>query len=215
MIHDEIEETEFLVRLICESDAIEGIIDDPEVVRAQIMSRHARGHVGALLLLREHALQKVPMRPVLVRQTQAMIAAEQGEKGQDEIEEKYRGNWRDYDVRVGGRVCIPWQEVPARMDTLIEETRTWQKTCHKLSAVQRVAAIARFHYTYLHIHPFVDGNGRSGRALVYYLYRFCGLQPFVFTSADRSEAYYPCFRDPMAPMMMEEYFRNRTRLAPR
>ncbi|TSC64563.1 MAG: filamentation induced by cAMP protein fic [Parcubacteria group bacterium Gr01-1014_91] len=209
------EEAEFLVSFICESDAIEGIDDDPSLVRAQIEQKHARGHVGALLLLREHSLQKVPLRPILVRQTQALIVAEQGEKGEREIEERHRGNWRDCDVWIGNEKCLSPTEVPSRMDKLIEETRDWQKTCHKLSKVQRATAIARFHYTYLHIHPFVDGNGRSGRALVYYLYRFAGLEPFIFTSADRHAKYYPCFRDPMAPLLMEDYFRERTRLSPR
>lgn len=209
---NESDEIEFLVHFICESDAIENIADDPSLVRAQIEQKYTRGHVGALLLLREHAEQKVPLRPILIRQTQSLIVAEQSEKGEREIAEKHRGNWRDCDVWVGSRKGASPEYVPSRMFTLIEKVARWQERCHKLSAEKTVTAIARFHYEYERIHPFIDGNGRSGRALVYYLYHFAGLEPFVFTANDRSKTYYQCFRD---PTKMVEYFRERTVLLPR
>jgi len=121
-------EVEFLVRFICESDAIEGIADDQSLVRTQIEQKYTRGHVGALLLLREHAMHKVPLRQILVLQTQSLIVSEQEEKGEREIAEKYRGSWRDCDVwivkRVGGEIVekrktVSPAHVHSRMSTLI------------------------------------------------------------------------------------------------
>lgn len=210
-----LEKIEFLVHFICESDAIENIADDRALVRSQLRGRRKRGHVGAILLLGELASRKELLTEDVIKRVQSLIVTEQPKKGQRKLAKKHRGQWRDCNMRIGDRVCVSWAEVHERMNTLIEETAHWQKTCGKLSAVQRVAAIARFHYAYEDIHPFADGNGRSGRALVYYLYRFCDLEPFIFTADDRHEAYYPCFRDSMAPLLMEEYFLSRTTILPR
>lgn len=206
----------FLVRFICESDAIEGICDDPALVRAQLIKPRASGHVGALLHLDACAARRIPLTDTLIKRTQFLIVTEQPAKGAREIAQKYRGNWRDCDVWIVKRVgtliveeikTVSPVEVPSLMLALIGEIARWQATCAGLSDSEKIAAIARFHYDYLKIHPFADGNGRSGRALAYYLYRFAGLKPFIFTAGDRYETYYRCFRDPMD---MFEYFRERT-----
>ncbi|MDP1689649.1 MAG: Fic family protein [bacterium] len=211
----------FLARFVCESDAIEGITDDPELVALQLEKHSACGHVGALLLLEKYALQKAPLTNKRVRRVQSLIVTEQPEKGAPQIAEKYRGNWRDCNVwiveRKGGEVVeetkkVSPERVPSLMSTLIERIAQWQTVCAGFSAAQNIIAIAGFHYDYEQIHPFVDGNGRSGRALVYYLYRFAGLVPFVFTAQDRHETYYPCFRD-RSPETMCKYFLERTALA--
>lgn len=204
------EDDEFLARFLCESDAIEGIVDDPALVGRQIRRCNVRGHVGALLLLRTHALQKTPLTQWLIKQTQSLIVSEQHRKGDREIAKKYRGNWRDCDVWIADRKGSPPTLVPSQMLILAEHIVQWQATCAGLSAVENVTAIARFHYEYERIHPFIDGNGRSGRALVYYLYRFAGLTPFVFTAEDRHRTYYRCFSN---PAVMREYFLERTALS--
>lgn len=208
-------EVEFLVRFICESDAIEGIVYDPALAKTHIKRRRTRGHVGAILRLGECADKKIPLTQEMVKQTQSLIVAEQHFKGEREVAKKYLGNWRDCDVWIGDKKGALPVYVPSLMFNLIKEAASWQETCASLSGMQKVAAIARFHYAYEDIHPFIDGNGRSGRALVYYLYRFAELEPFIFTAHDRHEKYYPCFSDPMAPLGMEEYFHNRTQLLPR
>lgn len=199
----------FLVRFICESDAIEGIMDNPAIVRSQLQRTYGRGHVGAILRLNESASRQDLLTHALVKRTQSLIVAEQHEKGEGEIPEKYRGNWRDCHVSIGGRNGMTPSLIPSRMSVFIEETARWQARCAELPIRKKIDGIARFHYEYEHIHPFIDGNGRSGRALIYYLYRFAGLTPFIFTARDRYETYYQCFRD---PAKMVEYFLARTSL---
>ena len=210
------QEVDFLVHFICESDAIESIRDDPWLIKAQIQNRRRHGHVGALLSLDKNASQKVLLTSTLIQHTQSLIVARQHQQDQRKIAKKHRGHWRDVDVwivkKVGGLIVDeiempPPTDVPLLMNELANGMMHWQATCATLSDAEKITAIARFHYDYLRIHPFVDGNGRSGRALVYYLYRFAGLTPFIFTAADRHATYYQCFRDPAD---MVEYFRQRT-----
>ena len=69
----------------------------------------------------------------------------------------------------------------------------WQEI-HSGGRMADVFQIAQFHFDFEHIHPFVDGNGRTGRALVWYMLRYAGIEPFVFTSNDRV-VYYEACRD--------------------
>jgi len=72
-------------------------------------------------------------------------------------DDRYVGNYRDVNVTVGGRTCPPHYIVPQLMDVWIGNMRFWQDidpmNCH----VQ-----------FEHIHPFVDGNGRTGRMLMWW-----------------------------------------------
>ncbi|OGZ05442.1 MAG: hypothetical protein A3C93_01075 [Candidatus Lloydbacteria bacterium RIFCSPHIGHO2_02_FULL_54_17] len=205
-------EIDFLARFICASDAIEGITDDPKLVRRQLERGAKRGHVGALLYLKDAVSQRTPFAQALVQRTQSLIVSEQHKKGEREIAPKYRGNWRDCDVWIGGRKGASPAYLPSLMLEWTEKVVCWQARSAGWGAQENVAQIARFHFEYEHIHPFVDGNGRSGRALVYYMYRFADLTPFVFTAGDRHETYYPCFRD---PSKMVDYFLGRTVGAPK
>lgn len=57
-----------------------------------------------------------------------------------------------------------------------------------------IKRIARFHLTFEHIHPFVDGNGRIGRVLNNYLLIREGFVPINIKFADRT-LYYQAFRE--------------------
>jgi Fic family protein len=72
------------------------------------------------------------------------------------------GNWRRHDIRpfAAGMQPPPHTEVPARM-------RDWVDEVCRLSAVQAPIgeAIAQMHAGFERTHPFLDGNGRTGRLL--------------------------------------------------
>jgi Fic family protein len=92
------------------------------------------------------------------------------------VQPKIAGRWRDVQVWVGGDsfgphgaafVPPPFDQVPALMADLVRFTRR-----HDLPLLSQ-AAIA--HAQFETIHPFVDGNGRTGRALIHALLRGHGL----------------------------------------
>lgn len=76
------------------------------------------------------------------------------------------GRYRTIAVRVGSYTPPPAQEVSGLMFELLE---WWSKESVKLSPVLSSAIL---HYRFESIHPFADGNGRTGRALALWeLYR--------------------------------------------
>ena len=76
------------------------------------------------------------------------------------------GRYRSIQVRVGNFVPPPPQDVSGLMFELLE---WWNTNAAKLTPVLSSAIV---HYRFEAIHPFADGNGRTGRALALWeLYR--------------------------------------------
>lgn len=76
------------------------------------------------------------------------------------------GRYRSINVRVGRHVPPPHQDVSGLMLELLE---WWNKEAGRLSPVLSSCIL---HHRFETIHPFADGNGRTGRALALWeLYR--------------------------------------------
>ena len=71
------------------------------------------------------------------------------------------------------------QEVPIRMQELMEWYRDEQTALHP------VTLAAMFHYKFVCIHPFDDGNGRVSRLLMNYVLLAHKLPPVVIKSSDK------------------------------
>lgn len=198
----------FLANFIIESDAIEGIKNCSELLGSQLESGWRDGHVGAMLFLESCAKEKRIITENLIRKVQRLITAEQHlKRGGGKLGPEFIGQYRQVGMRVNGKSCPAPAFIHALMNSWTAWVARWQKDSPAAS-LQNLHQIASFHYHYLIIHPFADGNGRSARALSYYLLRYCGLPPFVFTGRDKHVAYYPCF-DKDDPGLMCKYFEER------
>ncbi len=88
-------------------------------------------------------------------------------------------------VRVGGRVCPP----PIALRPMLE---SW---CKKVNAMQNPTEdeVWQTHLAYESIHPFIDGNGRSGRLLWLWLRYKYGFGYKCIYNATKFDFYYPQF----------------------
>lgn len=96
------------------------------------------------------------------------------------LEPNYKGYLRDINVQVGGTVCpSPMMLRPALEDWLNHE---WPNADSITS-----------HVAFERIHPFVDGNGRIGRMLMFWrqIEHEGGLKPWP--TAEKRQEYYKLF----------------------
>jgi Fic family protein len=120
--------------------------------------REILNYFAGLRFIEKHATDKtIPEGRVL--KLHAIISSDVMDQGK-------AGRYRDMEVRVGRHVPPPPEDVPEFMEGLLE---WWNKKSNKWSPVISQAVI---HHRFEEIHPFADGNGRTGRALALWeLYR--------------------------------------------
>jgi len=202
---------DFFKRFILESDLIENIQDNPELLEKELRSHKEDGHVGAILYLEKLAKQKnLFLTEAAIKKVQGLITKEQGEKRLDlKLKPEWIGQYRNVGVSIGGRLCPHYSEILGRMEKLVLEIQEWQDGWEKFPEIQNLAFLADFHYVFENIHPFADGNGRSGRAIILYLMLYMDKEPFVFTNYDKHSLYYTaCGTN--SSILMRHYFYRKT-----
>jgi Fic family protein len=138
------------VRILADGQALSGVQE-----RAQ---REVLNYFAGLRFIESH-IRRTPI-------THAAILALHGVIATGAMDQGEAGKYRTTDVRVGGYHPPRHAEVPGLLAELL---LWWNKEAHGWSPVLTSAII---HYRFEAIHPFADGNGRTGRALALWeLYR--------------------------------------------
>ena len=182
---------QFSLEMTYNSNAIEGnqltlketyfVINDGLTVKGKSLNDHleAKNHYEALNYLYdliEHQ-KRHTLSEHLVRSLQALIVKE--------TEEKDAGIYRSGNVMITGSTHRPPDstEVPHLMRSLIQWANTQSKKMHPV----QLAALA--HHKLVHIHPFVDGNGRTARIFMNLILMQNGYPMTVIMKVDRQKYY--------------------------
>ncbi|MCD8362046.1 MAG: Fic family protein [Lachnospiraceae bacterium] len=93
------------------------------------------------------------------------------------------GEYKKHDFVTGREeIGAPWEDVAEEMAELLEELQEFPEE-------KILIAAAYFHVKFENIHPFADGNGRTGRLVMNYLLVLHSHPPITIHEEDR-RAYY-------------------------
>ncbi|GAB1433766.1 DNA-binding protein [Spirochaetota bacterium] len=179
---------EFIVENTYNSNAIEGntltLRETDMVLRGlTIGSKPLKDHLEALAhkealdFINDLVKQKKKLTESIIKQIHYLVLADKKED---------RGVYRKIPVRIMGAKHEPVQPylIEANMETLLAN--------YTKSTEHILTRLARFHIEFEAIHPFIDGNGRTGRLLVNLELMKAGYPPIDIKFSDRI-AYYNAF----------------------
>lgn len=184
------------LELLHESNAIEDIVNiDYRVVAGDA------GHVAAYLDARARAMAQQRLAVEDLCRWQRWITEEQRAFGHPMPPGGagvLRGPSYPHDVMVGGHVAAPYAQVPELVALFVDDVNARIDAVGSFPEDADLAALlGDLFQRFQAIHPFVDGNGRTGRLLLAYLALRLNLPVIVVRVADRS-TFYPAHRSKLA-----------------
>ena len=179
---------DFVVEYTYNSNAIEGntltLRETDMVLRGLTVDKkplkdhmEAVGHKEAFYFVRDLVKEQVSISESVIKQIHYLVLADKTDD---------RGVYRRIPVKIMGAKHDPVQPylIQPKMEQLIES--------YGNSTGHIITRLALFHIEFEGIHPFIDGNGRTGRLLVNLELMKAGYPPIDIKFKDRA-AYYNAF----------------------
>lgn len=195
---------EFMVEFTYNSNAIEGntltlketamVLEGMTIDRKPLKDHlEAVGHRDAFLYIEEIAQNKLKLSETEIKNIHSLVLINRPED---------KGRYRRIPVTIMGAYTEPVQPylIEPKMLELLTENEKRKKTMHP------VERIARFHLEFEGIHPFIDGNGRTGRLVMNLELIRNGYPAINIKFADRRryyEAFDAYYRDGNADEMIK------------
>ncbi len=157
---------------------LQGITIDQKPLKDHL---EAVGYKEAFEYVEELAKKDKPLSEYDIKSIHNLVLADRPED---------RGVFRRVNVRIAGALTNPVQPylIEPKIGELLKNYQKWSKTMHI------VECVANFHLQFESIHPFIDGNGRTGRLLMNLQLIQAGLPAINIKFADRRK-YYDAFDD--------------------
>ena len=181
---------EFLIDFTYNSNAIEGntltlretaLVLEGMTIDQKPLKDHleAVGHRDAFLYVQDIAAKDIMLDESVIKNIHALVLMDRPED---------KGVYRRIPVRIVGAYTEPVQPYlsePKIVELLAENEK-------RKEAMNPIERIARFHLEFEGIHPFIDGNGRTGRLLLNLALIRNGYPPINVKFTDRKR-YYDAF----------------------
>lgn len=175
----------FRIELTYTSNAIEGntlsraetalVVEKGLTIGGKSIEEHleATNHAAALDFIKEQIKRKTSdLKEKDILKIHEIIL--------DKIDKENAGIYRRVPVRISGSaVVLP---NPRKVQDLMDEFFSWLKKEDKMHAIQLASEA---HYRFVTIHPFIDGNGRTGRLLMNMILMMKGYPPAIIRKNDR------------------------------
>ncbi len=179
---------EFIVEYTYNSNAIEGstltLRETDMVLRGLTIDKkplkehiEAVGHKEAFAFVSGLVKDNVLLTESIIKQIHYLVLADKKED---------RGVYRKVPVKILGAKHEPVQPylIQPKMEALLKN--------YNESTEEIISKLARFHIEFEAVHPFIDGNGRTGRLIINLELMKAGYPPIDIKFADRV-AYYNAF----------------------
>lgn len=179
---------EFIIEYTYNSNAIEGntltLRETDMVLRGLTIDKkplkdhmEAIGHKEAFDYICSLVKEKTPLTESIIKQVHYLVLADKPED---------RGVYRKIPVTIVGAKHTPLE--PLFIEPYMHALFVWYNTAKD----DFLTKLAKFHIEFEGIHPFIDGNGRTGRLLVNLELMKLGYPPIDIKFSDR-KAYYDAF----------------------
>jgi len=179
---------EFLVEFTYDSNAIEGstltlqetaLVLEGVTIDQKPLKEHleAIGHRDAFLYVQNLVADKAKVSERSIKEIHSLVLMDRPED---------KGVYRNIPVRIMGAHQEPPQPylVPVRMEQIVGGL--YKNNRHPIEEA------ALFHLDFEGVHPFIDGNGRTGRLVLNLMLMRHGYPPVNVKFSDRRR-YYACF----------------------
>jgi len=135
-------------------------------------------HSGAIHFVRDLVDRQIELSEYIIKSLHQLVLKN--------IDDENAGRYRQNNVGVSGSKHIPphYMVVAEQMEKLIDWYLKEQDQLHPIELA------ARFHFQYVYIHPFVDGNGRTARLLMNLILMKNGFPPAIVKAESSSRAAY-------------------------
>ena len=156
-----------------------------------------RGHNDALNWVMDVVKGDFPLTEVFIRELHKLLLGETYEVDAITTEGKPTKRW----IGVGSYKTVPnhvktrtgeihyfasVEDTPAMMQELLE----WCREKLVETDVNPILLAAVFHHRFISIHPFDDGNGRTGRILMNFILMQLGYPPVIIKTDDKLNYYH-------------------------
>ncbi|TVY08377.1 Fic family protein [Paenibacillus cremeus] len=161
------------------SNAIEGntltlletklVIEDGLAIGGKKLREHFEviNHVEAINYVKDIVNRKIELSEYVIKSIHQLVLKN--------IDDEDAGRYRMINVGISGSQHTPpnFANVPEKMEQLIQ---WYQQSKNKFHPVELAA---RFHFQFVYIHPFTDGNGRTARLLMNLVLMGFGFPPAI------------------------------------